>query len=256
MNARLTDRELDNVLDAWLDEGPATVSSVALAEVLGRIPTTRRRRATGRWLGPLAEVRRAERWRPAVRVASILVVLAALVGVVALAALIGAPPNPNPSPTPAQTPLHPSVELQLDGSPLPASEWQFFGCPAVTLTDPDGDRVCRFSDTWHRLEIYGLFQQGLRPGVATTSAGSVWVHIWWYRGEIGDTLHTGDFESVAGECQLNLAALTATRADASIECLAVPGRFATTVGGPEQEATIDLHGSFSINPSVGAIEGF
>jgi len=423
MSARLTDRELDNVLDAWFDEGPATVSNAALAEALARIPTTPRRRMAGRWLGPLAELPQAEFWRPAMRVAGILVVLAAMVGVVALAALIGAPPGPGPSPAPAtatpdtnqapsaatgqaravvsgaaeleitysfcsdpeippsveqfsypglqeyqfhevgfgtcpeasgygfrlyvgpddsvrpgeevptgdrvvlrftfprhfavsrpytnshlsdggecgvtfarftetviegsfdcssvpslvdaelidvtgefsfdpgadrpvQTPPPTSVELQLEGSPLPADQWEFKGCPPVTITEPDGARVCRFTDGWHRLEIYGLSQPGLQPGVLTTSAQSVRVLIWWYRGEIGDTLHTGDFESVAGECQLNLAALTDTHADVTIDCLAVPGRYATAVGGPEQEATVNLHGSFSINPSVGAIEGF
>jgi len=274
MTPRLTDRELDKLLDAWFDEGPATVSNATLAEALGRIPTTPRRRMAGRWLGPLADLRQAERWRPAIRVAGILVVLAALVGVVALAALIGAPPGPDPSPMPAtispsgipdasqapssaaQTPLPASIDLQLVGSPLPADRWQFFGCPPVTITEPDGERACRFSDGWHRLEIFGLLEPGLDGAGIATSESGVWVRIWWYRGEIGDTLHLGDFESTQGECRLNLTELTDTLANGTIDCTAVPGVYSTTVGGAEQETTVDLRGSFTFNPSTGAIEGF
>jgi hypothetical protein len=274
MTARLNDRELDRVLDAWLSEGPATVSGAALAGALERIPVTRQRRLSGRWLGPLAELRQAERWRPAIRVAGILVVLAALAGVVALAALIGAPPGPDPSPTPAttspsvdadvsqapsstpQSSPPASVELQLDGSPLAADQWEFKGCPPVTITEPDGERVCRFTDGWHRLEIYGLSQPGLDgAGIATSDSG-VRVRIWWYRGEIGDTLHLGDFESTQGECRLNLTDLTDTLANGTIDCTAVPGAYSTTVGGTEQETKVDLRGSFTFNPSTGAIEGF
>jgi hypothetical protein len=162
-------------------------------------------------------------------------------------------PGPN---RPAQTPPPTSVELQLDGSPLPADQWQFFGCPPVTITEPDGDRVCRFSDGWHRLEIRGLFEPGPDTASIATTDDGLRVRIWWYRGEIGDSLHNGDFLSTQGECQLGFTVMTETWADGTIDCTAVPGAFSTTVGDAEQEATVDLRGSFALNPSIGAIEGF
>jgi len=410
MTARLTDRELDNVLDAWLGEGPAAVSGTALAGALERVPTTRQRRPAGGGLGNgLSRMQYVA--IPLAIAASIVLALVAFT-LISRPPEVGPPSTPSPDAeasetstgsaraqvsgavdleiayiyrVPCQDPpvpvspefdtqglvgyhfhevgprgfcadrsafgltvfigplsmpigeaiptgerlllhfdfperppseagyvnshlsadgeclatftritateiagsfictdvpsqsdgqmisssgdfsfdpldsrrdLSPSVDLQLNGSPLPADQWQFFGCPPVTITEPDGDRVCRFSDGWHRLEIRGLFEPGLDTASIATTDDGVRVRIWWYRGEIGDSLHNGDFLSTQGECQLGFTVMTEPWADGTIDCTAVPGAFSTTVGDAEQEATVDLRGSFAFNPSIGAIEGY
>jgi hypothetical protein len=114
-------RDLDPVIRAWLDEGPATFADAALASVLAEVHATRQRRRAGwfrslRSLGP-ADAGGARYAGLAISAVAVVVVIAAGIGV-----LGGLPDSGGPGPLPSPT-ATPPASASPSPARTPVTEW-------------------------------------------------------------------------------------------------------------------------------------
>ena len=153
-------------------------------------------------------------------------------------------PQAMPSSSPADT--SDGVEVSIVGSTSPekGEEWQYGGCQLNLETQV---RYCRFSDAFHRLELWGLFDPALDPSHMTTSEDRLRVEIYWFDSRTGEI---GEYESDGGECVLEFETLTDTRAVGSVDCVDVPGQSQLGYEDPARAGTVSLRGTFTFNPSL------
>ena len=153
-----------------------------------------------------------------------------------------------PQATPSSSPASASdgVEVNIVGSTSPekGGQWQYGGCQLNFETQV---RYCRFSDGFHRLELWGMFDPALDPSHMTTSDDRLRVEIYWFDSRTGEI---GEYESVAGECVLEFETLTDTRGVGSLDCVDVPGQSQLSYQDPSTAGTVSLRGTFTFNPSL------
>ncbi|HEX5578192.1 MAG TPA: hypothetical protein VFY43_00835, partial [Candidatus Limnocylindria bacterium] len=105
------------------------------------------------------------------------------------------------------------AEIEIAGSTSPerGGQWQYGGCQ---LNDETQVRYCRFTDGFHRLELWGVLDPALDPSRMTTADDRLRVEIYWFDSRTGEI---GEYESVSGECVAEFQVLTETRAVGSVD---------------------------------------
>jgi hypothetical protein len=265
MTARLNDRELNRVLDAWLEEGPMAAADMTVDRVMARVPTVRQHgRVSGAWPRLLQPLRTQGPMLVSV------MVLVTLVAGVALA--IGMIMRPGPAPSP---PLLPSSEAT---PALAESE--------AIIEEIRGPVPLRTFDSWvakSRDPSLGEVRQpgspsaGVHGYIFTPDSTGRWFTIYldptqdygdgatterddligWNFSNILDPEQrgAGSFMSAGGECALTFHAFTQAEIAGTLACVDVPGTYSAGTDGSTQDAVIErLRATFSFHPVLDVYE--
>jgi hypothetical protein len=258
----MNDRQLDRVLNAWLDEGPSVAGPVVVDGAMARISTVRQVRTAG-WRSPDIRVAIPARWRPALAVVVTTIILA---GMAYAIIIVGGDARPDPIPEPTASASAPSADdatatgaaaVHVTGATDVTDEWYF------TPGDPSGEpglSMFRFFDRGVAdepvcnedkcgpdrayLSIY-LVPAEVSPGTRVTGP-RLMIAIGFpgqtrIGGAAGDPSFSGSFISRAGECEVTITTATASEVAGSFECLDVPSRV--------NRDRIDASGTFSFDPT-------
>jgi hypothetical protein len=279
MNARLNDRDLTRVLDAWFDEGPMTAADTTLDRVMGRIPTVRQRSRVGGAWTQLPWLLRTQ----APMLASLAVLVTLLAGLAVTVGIITRPgPAPNPPPPPSsEASVSPRTSPSADATPALAES-------EAVIEEIRGPVPLRTFDNWvaksRDLSLGQVSAPGEPTGVhgyvftpdstarwftiyldpthdypvpATTERDDLRVLIGWNFSNYldPDVRGSGSFVSDDGECVLSFEVFTEAEIAGTIDCIDVPGSYSTGTEGGAQDAVIGrLLASFSFDPVLDVYE--
>lgn len=111
-------RDIDQLLDRWMDDGPTVVADRVVAAALAEIPTTRQR---GAFLAPLENlIMRMQPIAPFIGVAAAIVVALAIFTALGDRSRVG-DPEPTPSPSPAASPSPTATVVTSEAFSVPLS---------------------------------------------------------------------------------------------------------------------------------------
>jgi hypothetical protein len=256
MPARLNDRDLERVLDAWMEEGPMTAAESTIDQVMARIPTARQRGGFGRGL----QLPRLLRTQGPV-LASMLVLVTLLAGLALAIGTITRPvPAPSPPPVASDAASEPSPSASAEETPRPVRARGSFEMTTPVGSIPGG-RTWVFS-----VQEYEPLR-GFRFSYGCCGAKEYYVTLFvdplgTYAGTLGTEREglgvligiqdiasrtNGSFASELGECQFAFEEFGTTSAQGTLTCANVPGTYAR---GDETglEGQVSLSGEFTFDP--------
>ena len=267
MTARLNDRDFDNLLAGWLDEGPNTAADFVVEQAMARVPDARRRGTVPTWWPQLPRLLRTQ--GPLIASLAVLLVLGtAAILAVGLVLEPTPPPPPSPPPITSSSPTT-SVEPgpsaseeeratselaveEIDG-PVPLSTFGTWMIERGGGSSPN--QLTGYQFVWDNrrrwLAIY-LNPEGEYEPTSITRTGDLQVLIGWNfmmtgSGEDDPYAGTGSFLSEHGECIITFDTFTATEVAGMINCADIPGTY--SAGGPDiREGSVSVRGSFSFDP--------
>lgn len=256
----MNDRQLDRVLDAWLDDGPTVAGPVVVDGAMARISTVRQVRRAG-WRPTDMRMAIPARWRPALAVMITMILLA---GMTVAIIMVGGDGRPHPTPEPtASATLRPdatasgAATLRVTGATEVTDEWYFTpgdasGEPGLSMfrffdRGVADEPVCVEDKCGPERAALSIYLVPAEVSLGTSVTGPRLIIAFGFPGQTrvggaaGEAVFVGSFVSRAGECRVTITTVSTSEVAGSFDCVDIPS--------PANRDRIDASGIFSFDPT-------